>query len=619
MKHTKYGLLLTAFFFSNFLFAQYRTQLNPPLPRSGTVNLAQLQDDFFPVLQGVAAPTPSGSSYRSFLERQKQQVNKLFPRKETAAANYREEAEPPMVLREFNGNSASGGVPLDNHIAISNDGWIVSVINTNMSIYDKAGTRYVSRSLNKFSESIETKSNFKFDPRVIYDPAADRFIITFISGFECENSEIVFAFSESNNPNGDWHLYVIDGCPFDDNTFADYPMFALTEKELFFTINAVRENVSWQEGFEETLIYQIDKESGYSGGELKSRMWSEVEYEGRNIRNVCPIRAADALVGPDCYLLSNRNFDVRNDTFFVLRVTDVLDAPDVALEVEAVRSDIRYGLAPNAIQKFGTLQTNDSRVLDGFLLDDQIQFVMNCVDSTRGSSAIFHGVLDGLFTDKTITGQVLSNGEDDFGYPGIAWSGLDVATDRDAIIVLSHSARLRNVGWSAIYYDNEGRYSPITSVKEGDSFIDRLDENLERWGDYVGIQRRYDAPGRIWAASTFGNFSKNYATWIAELGRPGLDLTSLASIPEQSSMQLFPNPANEVVTVSFELPAARRFQLYLLDATGRRLQQFYNELPKKSGAQQFSFSTSPLEGGIYFLQVVVDDRLQFAKRLVVQR
>jgi hypothetical protein len=40
-------------------------------------------------------------------------------------------------------------------------------------------------------------------------------------------------------PKGSWNLYAIDGCLDDDGTFADYPMIALTDNELFFTYNEV--------------------------------------------------------------------------------------------------------------------------------------------------------------------------------------------------------------------------------------------------------------------------------------------------------------------------------------------------------------------------------------------
>jgi len=614
MSKLKTILLFLSIFIFTQISAQYRTQKIAPISKRATINFSELKDEFSPNLLSLEAPSPSGTSYRSFLERQKKEVAKRYPRKEIQQVDRRSEAEQPLILNEFSANS--GGVPLDNHIAVSNDGRIVSVVNNNIGIYQKTGIRLLTRTLFGFSRTANPKSNFQFDPRVMYDPSEDKFIICMISGFECANSEIIFAFSETNDPMGDWHLYVVDGCPDDNNIFADYPMMALTEKELIFTINEVKENVSWQAGFEKTLIYQFDKASGFSGSDLKTRVWSDVSFEGQNIRNVCPIKAADQLTGDYCYLMSNRNFDVENDTFFVLKLTDVQDAPDVDLEIEAITSERVYGLAPNGLQAVGLLQTNDSRVLDGFVLDDRIQFVMNCIDTASGRPAIYHGLVNDLNLNKTITGTVLTNGQDDLGYPGIAYTG-KFEGDEDAIIVFSHTAQSRNPGWSSVYYN--GEYSDILTVKEGDNYLDVLEGNLERWGDYVGIQRRYNAPGRVWVASTFGTNSNRYQTWIAELGRPDLDLTFVKSYEETPSMNIFPNPTSDRVTVEFELKEAKVFQLQLLDINGKVLQIFYDERPKKTGRQQFSFTTASLAGGVYFLQAAYDESLIYSKRLIVSK
>ena len=599
------------------LLAQFHSQILPPLKKLGTVNMSSQQPDYFTNWQSLQAPSPSGTGYRDFLERVKIRSAEKFPRKEKSNPQFRNNADRPLIIKDFQGNNGNVGIPLDNHLAISNTGRIVSVINNEVSVYDPSGNRFTSRSLEGFTSELETLSEFKFDPRVMYDHESDRFVIVMISGFECEKSEVIVAFSATANPSGNWHLYALEGCPFQDSSFADYPMIALTKKELFLTVNSVRENVSWQEGFVETLIWQMDKESAYAGEELPMRLWSEVEYGGQNIRNVCPIKAGDALKGDHLFLLSNRNFDIQNDSFFLLEITSTLDDPAVTLTVEPVLADVPYGVAPNAQQKFGFLATNDSRVLDGFYENDQIQFVMNCIDTTRGTAAIYHGIIDNMSADKELSGTVLTNGKDEFGYPGIAYAGLE-AGDKQAIIVLAHSSRIRNVGWSAIYVDQDRNYSEITTIKEGQNFIDRLDQSLERWGDYIGIQRVYNQPGFVWAASTYGTQSKAYSTWIAKIARPDADLSSTdpALLPS-AEVLAFPNPTTDLVTIQFELPTTEPIELSVLDQTGRMVVQFYRERPKNNGSHQFSFSSHALPGGIYYLTLRTGTQLISTKRFVV--
>ena len=598
---------------------QYKTQIMPPIKKLGTINMSDASRDFFPSWRSITAASPSGKTYQDFLERQKLKSAKRFPRKEIIQSNYRDVADDPLIIKDFRGNASNTGVPLDNHIAVSNAGRIVSVINTNISIYDELGNRITTRSLNGFSSEITTKSQFQFDPRVMYDQEADRFILCFISGFACNTSEIVLAFSQTNNPSGNWHLYILDGCPFDNNTFADYPMMAITQKEFFLTINAVKENVSWQEGFDETLIWQIDKQSAYEGQELLSRLWSDVAFEGRNIRNVCPVKAGDQLKGDNLYLLSNRNFDIQNDSFFLLEISSTWDDPNSLLSVEALVADQAYGLAPNAIQKFGFLATNDSRVLDAFYENNQIQFVMNSIDTARGTAAIYHGIIDGVNTNKQLTGKILTNGKDDFAYPGISYTGMAEA-DEDALIVLEHSSRIRNVGWSAIYFDNDRNYSEIKTVKEGSGYINVNEEGLERWGDYIGIQRKYSQPGFVWAASTHGTSNKRYATWIAKIARPDVDLTPVEN-PSQfdNNINVFPNPTSDILTIQFELKSKATIALLLFDVNGKEIKRFFDEQPKQTGLQQFSFSTAPLAQGIYLLSLKSEGQQILTKKIIVKK
>ena len=92
------------------------------------------------------------------------------------------------------------------------------------------------------------------------------------------------------------------------------------------------------------------------------------------------------------FFLSNRNFDVINDTLFIARMIN----DDVT--VTPVILDTPYGVPPNARQldtdinnPESGLQTNDARVLGGILFEDEIQFVANTNDPQTGFSAIYHG------------------------------------------------------------------------------------------------------------------------------------------------------------------------------------------------------------------------------------
>ena len=69
-------------------------------------------------------------------------------------------------------------------------------------------------------------------------------------------------------------------------------------------INLIKDNESWQAGFAETLIYQVDLDSGYSGNPLEMNMWSNVTFNNVPIRNLCPVKYADEIRSDKMFLLS---------------------------------------------------------------------------------------------------------------------------------------------------------------------------------------------------------------------------------------------------------------------------------------------------------------------------
>ena len=104
----------------------------------------------------------------------------------------------PAVGTNFLGNINNGSSPLDNNIAISDGGIIVSVANTTVEIDDDNGTNlYYQPIVDFYNDPLITNV---CDPVVLYDRPADRFIFF---AQECSgvsaNSKLLICFSKSNN------------------------------------------------------------------------------------------------------------------------------------------------------------------------------------------------------------------------------------------------------------------------------------------------------------------------------------------------------------------------------------------------------------------------------------
>jgi hypothetical protein len=600
--------LITNPLFSQFTVATYKDNLK------AEVSMDQFNDPYAFNIKYQEAPHPSGkAAMRAYLRQRKLDAQKATPLNPNAVIATRGSVPPPEILASFSGNNLITGTPLDNHLAVNQNEEIVSTINTHMLVTNPVGFWMGSYQLENFFSAVGSNNVF-FDPRIIYDPVADRFIMALINGSECDDSQIVLAFSKTNNPRGSWNLYALDGCLNDDGTFADYPMLAITETDFFLTYNAVHSDSTWQTGFYGTQIHQINKMNGYNGEPLNRRVWRDVSYNGRLLRNIMPVRNADETLSSSMYFLSTRNFDLTNDTIFFLHLTGEQSDSNATLDITHRLLDIPYGVPPYAVQPRDSLDTNDARVLDAFEKDGQIQWVGNTMDFNSGRSAVFHGMLEVEDEFQTATGNIIAHPTDYLGYPGIAWTGSQPG-ERDAIIVMSHASATRNPGGSAIYSDGLGGYSEFVSIIEGQRAVDMLQGPIERWGDYVGIQRLYHQPGSCWISCSYGRPGNVNEAWIAKLARQE-GAVGTNDPAEKINMLAYPNPTDDYIQLEFDNPEGLPINVVLVNLNGQVIETLYDGPANYPGKANLSFSTHALPAGQYMLHVNLGDTLAATKSVI---
>jgi hypothetical protein len=580
------------------------------IPKGATINVSDITEDWNPVIQNIEMPQPNGKSEKQKINSIKDSLSKVYPKKNTNAVSKIPVAIPaPFLARNLQGNVYNSSTPNDNDIAISNGNKIVSVQNSTVFKYDldSASTLgYIS--LSSFASAL-ANPNTKYDPKVIYDPVQDKFILVFLNGFTDTTSSITVAFSTSNDPNGSWNLYELPGNPFNNGLWTDYPMMAMTDQEVFITGNLLYPDSSWQTGFNETVIWQVNKFSGYTGLPIQAMVHNNISCVGKPVRNLCPVKGGIDTYGPDMNFLSNRNLDAQNDTVFLVHINDTIGAPGQTITVTPLISPVSYFMPPQAAQPgagIQLLETNDSRILGAFIENDKIQYVHNCLDTATGNAAVFHGIINDVSTSPFIISKIISDTLLEIGYPNISYAGMGT-TDQTAIISFDHTALTVFPGVSALTTDGLGSYSPFTIVKSGLNYLSILSGN-ERWGDYSGSQRKYNEPGIVWVNGLWANASRKNTTWIGELS-----LTSLAGINEQpiissiNEMMLFPNPTADLMNVTLSLEKTEYLQFEIYDLTGKMVKVLLRE-KVKAGKNNFSFSTSPLSNGIYFLKVTSSNK-----------
>jgi len=492
-----------------------------------TVAPKDIKEDYQPKLYHLEMPSPGSARYR--LEQIKRKSAELYPRKQPSAKSWNAVGTTdPAIGKSFPVMNIIvlpdttlfvylvGGIPNDNTVAVSNAGLLVTSYNSSLYTYDTNGDSMLIPVMSLHAFSSEFTNQDKYDPKLLYDPLADRYIIVFLNGRYSYESLIIVGFSQTNDPSGAWNLYSLSGNPVGDTTWTDYPAIAITENELFITGNLLRDSVSWQIGFAQTIIWQVEKQNGYDGDSiLNTTLWSDIKYNGENVRNLNPIQGGTAPVGSGIYLLSNKNFTIQSDTIFMVEITGEQDDISTVLNITMGQTDVPYGAPPNGRQSHvDSLATNDARVLGGFIENGEIQYVANTIDTATGYAGVYHGFITNLDSTPVFTGTILSDDSLDLAYPNIAYTG-NRECNRQAIIAFDHTSPTRNPGVSAIQYNSNNTYSNLITLKEAESHTDRLG-GYERWGDYSGIQRKYNDTGVVWTAGFFGRTNKNY-TWIAEV------------------------------------------------------------------------------------------------------
>src|SRR5690606_17316886 len=116
-----------------------------------------------------------------------------------------------------------------NHLLLATNGTI--------RIQNRSGTILNSISLLAFWMDLGVVD--AFDPRSYYDPHSRRFIMITCGDRRSASSAMLFAVSETSDPTGNWHRWVLDADPANIN-WVDYGNLGFTKNEITFSSNLFR-------------------------------------------------------------------------------------------------------------------------------------------------------------------------------------------------------------------------------------------------------------------------------------------------------------------------------------------------------------------------------------------
>lgn len=597
--------LLLALLLPLSVHAQMQRQLFS-ISKLSTWTFSANSDRWSPEMKIATLPKPHPGADRMLVEavKKEQMIRYRSKKNPDQGAGKRQAAMPaPVLQRNYFMNLFNGFVPNDNDNAVSDSGIIACVTNTTMATRNTiTNATSAQATLHSLTQSLGLPQE-EFDPKIVYDPENDRFILLCLNGFTDSTSSILLGFSQTNNSLGAWNFYSIPGDPLNDTSWTDFPMMTVNDEEVFITVNLLYNDSTWQAGFRQTIIWQIGKDEGYAGQPLQSLLHYNIGYNGQPIRNLCPVKGGSGNYNPGVWLVSNRNFSAGNDSVFLVHINDTLGSAGLAPTVQVLVSNKQYHMPVNADQPGpDDLIVNDARILGAFLQDDKIQFVSNTLDTASGLDGIYHGVIGSVSSGPSLTGNIYTLAGFDIAYPNIAYAGTAPGDER-SIFSLLYTSPTVNMGVGAAAWDGSA-FSPVTFVRGGSSPCNMLIGD-ERWGDYTGCQTRYSQPGYVWITGSYTTSGNISQSWLAEL-----TVTTAASVEPVKTVEepvLYPNPAITKAHIRFTVPEPGRIAVRLYDNSGRLVDELFNGA-LVAGENEFSFDTASLQAGMY--QVVITDARQ---------
>lgn len=599
-----------------------------------TVDPKTFTEDFSVELKNIEPPLPGGDLDREEMRALKRRMNELYPRKASTNAERGGRSSDTLTVGQsfpadffLNQVPMNGGTPNDNTLAISDDGKLITSWNTQLWAYDIVADTYLFaypnmhpsfyQFLNIYNDTVFDLS-FPFDPKLLFDPINQRFIMLFMTGREPSNSGTIVCFSTTTDPKDLWHAYRLSGNPLNYETWSDYPQIAINENSFYLTLNQLYPDSGWVEGFAETVLWQMDLDEAYAGADsVTTKLWTGFTYEGKNIRYLHPVKTHMGPQGDSMYLIANRPFVESNDTFFVVRVEGDADNTGNAVDIKMASGGLEYGHPPYAKQSGGNQEfwTNDARILGAVRMGKEVHFSGNTINFNTGQATIYHGIIEDLDAPH-VTGSIIEDDVKELGFPNVDFIGV-TPTDRDIVIFANHTGEGIHPGNSAIYIDHDGGYGPVQTIAKGETFVDGLPWADERWGDYTGLQRKFNETAEVWAAGYWGHGNERPGIYISQIHSPKHGPTAVEEGAPKEAMLIYPNPTMEWVQFQFHMDASVEATIEIRDLQGR----YVAALGKgriQAGANRLGFDVASLANGTYVVQVKSAEAIHFTEKFVKQ-
>ncbi len=468
-------------------------------------------------------------------------------------------------VQEFVGRGGEPLIPVeddfqalpDNNAAIPPDtmgaagpNHLMTMLNTQVRIQDKSGNNLSTVTLDTFWTSPGTGlSGNPFDPRLVYDSLANRWLATVDADSRSADSAVWFAVSDNSDPTGNWTFYAIDADPTDAD-WADFPDIGFNSKWVAITNNMF---TVFDDSLSGVKMWVIEKSS--LGQDPLVFTPFDTGFDTAGGSNGFTLRPAATLDAAEENLYIADNGFLIFGGVVLLRlsmITGPADSPSWSVVPDAAGFfpgtgfflvSNNFNLSQIDASQLGTatrVSTNDPRLLNAVLRDGRLWTTHSGGLPAGGAAdrtAVFWYELDpdllNTTGDPIVQSGVLDGGSGvHHFFPSIAVNSIN-----DVALGFSRSDSTRfveGVVTGRKSSDPAGSMDAITVIKGGeDSYVKDFGSGQVRWGDYSATVVDPDDDLTFWtiqqyAATDVGPDPDDdrWGTWWAQLKYIQADFTA---------------------------------------------------------------------------------------------
>ncbi len=389
---------------------------------------------------------------------------------------------------------------------------LMVTLNNNVTIESRTGTVLQSVSIAGFWSSLGN-INEAFDPRVLYDPYANRWIVSSGANAASPSSYILIGASATSDPTAGWFLYKVRVSATGQG-WADYPTLGFNGDWIVVQANIFTVSTS---GFLGSQIYAFNKADLYAGGAGQYTM-----FQDQSGFSDYPAVTHDNTLATE-YLV--RNWNSGTGTLRVSTITGPVGSEVLTTGVAFPKASGGWqdsaaltNFAPQLGSSSG-IDTDDSRVgncvyRNGSLWAVQTAYLPSSGTPNRSIAQWWQiNTLSGSLGVVQQFGRIdSSSAQFDYAFPS-----LDVNARDDMMIGYSRfgASQYASANYSfRMHNDPPNTLGPDTVFKAGESpYFKDFGTGDNRWGDYsnVAVDPLNDLD--LWTIQEYAGTANNWGTW----------------------------------------------------------------------------------------------------------